>query len=376
MLVKFDYSKINKYGMEKNNFDRYKDIESILIYGDKDKIKDPVISIVIPTFRRASTLKAAIDSVLNQVEHNCRYEVIVLDNEPPADEISETEKLIRTYHNDNLLYYKNAQNIGLFGNWNRAFEVSRGRWVAMLHDDDLLAIDYFIMAQKLINKVEHRNKKTAYIQQNAYFINGNLIDDKKASIDREKTGNSTSQRFKRRTMNKVYKYTYMDVLFTGNGCTLGIPSCGTLMNREIFLKEGGYNEDFYPLEDGYYPTKLMAKYNVYQAIYRAGYYRVDINCSIKKENLIRAVESYMDYKKEIVNSGKFVSFFIHFFEKELDAKMIDRLVNLTTSGNCPIDVHEFSDLLKYEPRKVRGKVLWFCERFRHKTKKLYGALFS
>ena len=38
--------------------------------------------------------------------------------------------------------YVNKENIGMIGNWNRGFELANTKYVAMLHDDDMLADIY------------------------------------------------------------------------------------------------------------------------------------------------------------------------------------------------------------------------------------------
>ena len=40
------------------------------------------------------------------------------------------------------MYMKNEENIGMFGNWNRALEVTRTKYVVLLHDDDWLTENY------------------------------------------------------------------------------------------------------------------------------------------------------------------------------------------------------------------------------------------
>ena len=71
----------------RNSFDKYKDVPSKKILGGIRK-KNPLVSIVIPTFRRPDTLKDSITSALNQKNFD-DYIVIVVDNE--NEENTETE---------------------------------------------------------------------------------------------------------------------------------------------------------------------------------------------------------------------------------------------------------------------------------------------
>ena len=45
-------------------------------------------------------------------------------------------------HYKNVLYYKNASNLGMGGNWNRCIELANADWVVLLHDDDMLCENY------------------------------------------------------------------------------------------------------------------------------------------------------------------------------------------------------------------------------------------
>lgn len=125
----FDYFKIKDY------FKEIDDKPAILILGEESD-KTPEITIAIPTFKRPSTLKESIDSVINQAGvHD--YDIIIVDNNPERDD--DTERIMRQYAGvPNLRYYKNAHNLGMGGNWSRCYQLAKSEWVVLLHDDDLL----------------------------------------------------------------------------------------------------------------------------------------------------------------------------------------------------------------------------------------------
>ena len=67
----------------------------------------PLISVVTPTFNRANNyLRAAIESVLTQTYNNIEY--IVVDDAS----VDNTEKLVRSFNDKRLIYYKNEHNRG------------------------------------------------------------------------------------------------------------------------------------------------------------------------------------------------------------------------------------------------------------------------
>lgn len=134
-----------------NNFAKYESFKSNLIYGDLNKNKDVQITIAIPTYNRPNTLRNAIDSALRQ-KGNYNYEIIIVDN---YDEINvENDTLLHeiTQQHENVLYYRNEKNIGMMGNWNRCYTLARGKWVVLLHDDDMLYESYLEIVYPWLEK--------------------------------------------------------------------------------------------------------------------------------------------------------------------------------------------------------------------------------
>jgi len=114
--------------------------------------KGVCITIAIPTYKRSHLLKETLESCLAQ-KTTTPFAIMVVDNNPERD--CKTEQLIKNYTAPNLSYYKNTQNIGIVGNWNKLFELAQTDFVVMLHDDDKLNEDY----TKKLDKVLNHNKK-------------------------------------------------------------------------------------------------------------------------------------------------------------------------------------------------------------------------
>jgi glycosyltransferase involved in cell wall biosynthesis len=86
------------------------------------------ISIVIPTYNRASFLKEAIDSVLSQTYRN--FELIVVDDGSTDD----TPKLFSSY--DDKIRVITQANQGPSASRNRGIKAAKGDWIAFLDSDD------------------------------------------------------------------------------------------------------------------------------------------------------------------------------------------------------------------------------------------------
>ena len=114
------------------------DVESVLMKDCTDG-PAPVVSIVIPAYKRVSMLKHALSSALSQ-DTVLPYEVVVVEDNPEPD--TEIGDYLECLDDPRLRYLKNSSNLGLVGNFNRALTVGRGDITVILHDDDFLLPSY------------------------------------------------------------------------------------------------------------------------------------------------------------------------------------------------------------------------------------------
>lgn len=232
-----------------DNFKKIKHIESISIVKSRLNFL-PKITIAIPTYNRPHLLKEAIDSAINQLDFE-EYDIIVLDNNPERD--CETETLLKSYSNPKISYFKNSQNIGMVGNWNRCFEISSGKWVVLLHDDDLLLPSFLCDTFKILEK-----KKDIGILKPLNFKIQHPISS------------GTFKKIPKK--NNELKQLY-DISFY-YGQTIGVPS-GIIYKKEPILAIGGFNDEYYPTADFCLMVLFSKHYKVftlneYLSIYRIG----------------------------------------------------------------------------------------------------------
>ena len=96
----------------------------------------PLVSVIIPTFKRPDTLTRAVDSVLSQTYKN--VEVIVVDDNNPGSEGRKlTEDVMKVYEgNERVIYIKHPQNKNGSAARNTGAKASKGKYIAFLDDDD------------------------------------------------------------------------------------------------------------------------------------------------------------------------------------------------------------------------------------------------
>src|SRR5262245_47867830 len=98
----------------------------------------PKFSVIIPTYNRAALLKLALQSILAQDYDD--FGVIVLDNASTDD----TPQLMQSImaRDPRVQHVRHPQNIGLWKNWNLAFELNRSPYISTFHDDDIMLPGY------------------------------------------------------------------------------------------------------------------------------------------------------------------------------------------------------------------------------------------
>jgi len=105
------------------------------------KERAPKVSVCIPVYNGAKYLGEAINSTLNQTFSD--FELIIVDD----CSTDGSDLIVSTFSDNRLRFFKNPTRLGLAQNWNRCLEVSRGEYVYIFHQDDVM------LSQNLEKKV-------------------------------------------------------------------------------------------------------------------------------------------------------------------------------------------------------------------------------
>jgi glycosyltransferase involved in cell wall biosynthesis len=94
-------------------------------------IKNPTVSVIIPTYNRANLIEKAIGSVLNQTYQD--FEIIVIDD----GSTDNTREIIRSFKDKRVKYVKKyKKNKGSSVARNIGIKIARGKYFALLDSDD------------------------------------------------------------------------------------------------------------------------------------------------------------------------------------------------------------------------------------------------
>ncbi|MDP1678939.1 MAG: glycosyltransferase [Candidatus Nitrotoga sp.] len=94
-------------------------------------LENSLVSIVLPTYKRAHVLPHAIQSVLNQTYTNLEL-IVVDDNSPDA-----TREVVASFDDSRIRYVRNEPNLKLPRALNRGFSLASGEYLTWTSDDNL-----------------------------------------------------------------------------------------------------------------------------------------------------------------------------------------------------------------------------------------------
>ena len=228
-------------------FADWRHIPSKLVF-EGGAARQPLLTIAIPTFRRFELLVEAVESALGQA-FDPPLEVIVVDNDPASSGCEALLARLPQLRHANFRYYVNAENIGMFGNWNRCIELGRGIWHTLLNDDDLLDRDF------------SRRMFATFSEEpgwDALICRKRTLDQRGGETVPPKASGSGKAALRRayleaRFRGKAARHLPASKFFFGSlvGNTVGL-----VARKDQLIAIGGYYPEEYPSADHYFMARL------------------------------------------------------------------------------------------------------------------------
>jgi glycosyltransferase involved in cell wall biosynthesis len=248
-----------------NAFSTYENVKSRLIVNGAMS-GSPELSIVIPTYKRLRLLKEAIKSALAQ-NTSVSFEIIVVDNCQESETGQLVEEMIRAFGSNKLSLYRNDENIGMFGNWNRCIQLARAEWLTILNDDDRLEPRW---VQSVWETRSGRSLIGVQVQ---------MIGDVPQSSKFVRMVKRISTFFS--ALSKVRNLGACDFFY-------GHPffgSLGVLFEKRALLELGGYSEKYWPASDYVLSYRYWLTYDARIINRRLAEYRWEDNASKRTDAL-------------------------------------------------------------------------------------------
>jgi glycosyltransferase involved in cell wall biosynthesis len=126
----------------------------------------PYWSVMIPTYNCTELFEATLRAVLEQDPGADRMQIAVVDD---CSTTRRHEDVARALAPDRIELVRQPQNRGLAGNWNTCLEQSRGHWVHILHQDDLVLPGFY---ERLARAGEHAEVGAAFCRHSIIDADG------------------------------------------------------------------------------------------------------------------------------------------------------------------------------------------------------------
>ncbi len=114
-------------------------------------IKQPFISIVIPTWNRIDQVINAVNSIPKEFDYE--NEIIINDN---FSDISFYDNLTKHFENrSSVKVFRNESHVSMTENWNISLKKAKGDWITLLCSDDEFLPENFSDFRQYLKKVKN-----------------------------------------------------------------------------------------------------------------------------------------------------------------------------------------------------------------------------
>lgn len=127
----------------------------------------PLVSVIMPSYNGERFIREAIESVLVQTYEN--WELIIIEDASTDHSI----EVIKTYKDKRIRLFCNEQNKGIAESTNRGIQESRGKYIALLDDDDVAEKDRFTLQVDYLEthpEIEILGGRTTFIDTSGKVI--------------------------------------------------------------------------------------------------------------------------------------------------------------------------------------------------------------
>lgn len=200
--------------------------------------KNIVVSVIVPTYKRAERLARTIDSVLNQTF--TEIEVIVVDDNSNGDEFRKATELTMNDYSNNprVIYLKHNVNKNGSAARNTGIKYSKAKYIAFLDDDD-----YF-----LPTKIE---KQVKMLESNSSQYGG---------VCCSYIGKYKEYAYNKNEIGINENGNYLSTLLSGE--TVLAAGSTLIVKREVFNVIGYYDETFKRHQDWEFLVRFFRVYKL------------------------------------------------------------------------------------------------------------------
>lgn len=304
---------------------------------DKDLMLTPLVSVNMAVFNGEKYIKEAIDSILSQTYQN--FELIIVDDGSHSDQ---SIQIAKSYNDSRIKLIINDKNRGLAYTRNKALEISKGKYVAVLDCDDIA------LPTRIEEQVTFLELNTDYAMVGSWVIN---IDE----------SGKTKELWKLDLQDNLLK----TKLFFSNYFAQS-----AVMIRKQAISKFSYSEEHAPAEDYYLWSQIAYEYkvgNLQKALIK--YRTHSENISTREEVLQNeCVKKVLEYHLKQLGKG-----FITQDEADFHYHIIMNTTNFDLCDRRSLKALEWLNKLQEENKKNK---IYDSVYFTNELKNRYQQYFS
>lgn len=190
-------------------------------------MKNPKVSVILPTYNRPNKIQTAVDSITNQTYEN--IEIIIVDDASQEDYVDKISKNVATKYEPTVI--KHNKNMGQAAARNTGIRAANGKYIAFLDDDDIWEPTKI---EKQLRVMIDEQRPVSYTWINRVDEHGNI------------TGTS------RPTATGIVRRQALTTGFPGPPAVC--------IEREVLEQLGGFDESLPAMEDSDLGIRLIDKY--------------------------------------------------------------------------------------------------------------------
>ena len=196
----------------------------------------PLVSVIIPTYKRPNVIARAVDSVLKQTYDNIEI-FVVDDNDPSFLERIATEEVMAQYENNpKVTYIQHDCNKNGSAARNTGWRHAKGKYITYIDDDDEISP---LKIQKQVECLEQLDESwgACYTAYHTLMLNG--------SVQKSSTNHS----------GNVYLRALMRTFYVGSGSNV-------MLRKKVVDEINGYDEEFKRNQDIEFMARAFEHYKV------------------------------------------------------------------------------------------------------------------
>jgi glycosyltransferase involved in cell wall biosynthesis len=170
-----EYKKANRAQMSEDRIPLFPPKIKAIQEGEKR----PLWSVMIPTFNCAHYLSYTLKSVLAQAPSEEEMQIEVVDD---FSTDADVKALVEEVGKGRVSFYRQPQNRGSLRNFETCLNRAKGKWIHLLHGDDLVKDGFYTEIKDLFTKYPEAGAAftgVAYIDENGKdYMHHELVSDK------------------------------------------------------------------------------------------------------------------------------------------------------------------------------------------------------